>query len=407
LERELAEAKIAQLEAELAQARAEARAAREQLRNLELSHGCGGLQESSDGAAVEAAESLRPPQAAARPRPSFMAHLHPSSPAQRACNVGLASPVCGNAALSASFAYADVGSFEGFARQLEESKRALLPRRIIMVRHGESEGNVDVSTYQSKGDNCVELTATGSEQALEAGRRIRALLGKERVIAFVSPFQRTYQTLRNIRTHFEDSIVRTEIEPVLREQEFGNLQPEDFSKYREEQKVVGRFWYRFPTGESGADVYARVNLFWEALLRLNTNPQRQPVDNVLIVTHGLTMRLLLMRMYRWSPETFETVWNPSNCCLWVLQKDLSLDADIPYSLDADEGDMPKSSRRVKVFMKGGLELQLVLEDFIQIPPPRSAQVDIAKRMLAEQHGLVSSEIIGVDLDGDRKFARYR
>merc|ERR1712019_20266 len=104
-----------------------------------------------------------------------------------------------------------------------------------------------------------------------------------------------------------DHIVRTEISPVLREQEFGNLQPEDFKKYREEQTSVGRFWYRFPTGESGADVYARVNLFWEELLQLNVNSRRKPIDNVVIVTHGLTMRLLLMRMFHWSPDTFETV----------------------------------------------------------------------------------------------------
>lgn len=70
------------------------------------------------------------------------------------------------------------------------------------------------------------------------------------------------------------------MEPRLREQEFGNLQGDEFIKYREEQtKVIwagrtffpkllrlfvasifqiGRFWYRFPTGESGADVYDRV-----------------------------------------------------------------------------------------------------------------------------------------------------
>jgi len=35
-------------------------------------------------------------------------------------------------------------------------------------------------------------------------------------------------------------------------QEFGNLQGEEFKAWRHEQASVGRFWYRFPTGESGA-----------------------------------------------------------------------------------------------------------------------------------------------------------
>jgi len=40
------------------------------------------------------------------------------------------------------------------------------------------------------------------------------------------------------------------------------------------------------------------------------------------VTHGLTMRLLLMRVFQWSVETFETVWNVDNCHHITLHKDM-------------------------------------------------------------------------------------
>jgi hypothetical protein len=33
-------------------------------------------------------------------------------------------------------------------------------------------------------------------------------------------------------------------------------------------------------------------------------------DNYVLVTHGLTMRLICMRYLRWSVEQFEEVWNP-------------------------------------------------------------------------------------------------
>jgi phosphohistidine phosphatase SixA len=50
-----------------------------------------------------------------------------------------------------------------------ERKISLLPKRIMLVRHGESEGNVDVSIYRTEGDAQLELTANGWEQAQKAG----------------------------------------------------------------------------------------------------------------------------------------------------------------------------------------------------------------------------------------------
>jgi hypothetical protein len=42
--------------------------------------------------------------------------------------------------------------------------RANLPRRVILLRHGESEGNADETLYRTKPDNLIELTAEGTRQ---------------------------------------------------------------------------------------------------------------------------------------------------------------------------------------------------------------------------------------------------
>ena len=91
----------------------------------------------------------------------------------------------------------------------------------------------------------------------------------------------------------------------------GNVQEgETFSQYRDEQRRVGRFWYRFPTGESGADVLDRVKSWWyESVLTVNTRPGFLPIDAMVVVTHGLTMRFILMQLFGWSPTTFHSVWN--------------------------------------------------------------------------------------------------
>ena len=147
----------------------------------------------------------------------------------------------------------------------EQRKRERLPDLVILVRHGESEGNIDKTMWWKKPDNQIALTQKGEEQAAAVGRRIERVfqhyeqssLGKnssmQRVHIHASPFVRTIQTAKLARSSFEHRVVRQNLCPRLREQEFGNTQSADFQQYRQEQKRVGRFWYRFPTGESGAD----------------------------------------------------------------------------------------------------------------------------------------------------------
>ena len=159
-----------------------------------------------------------------------------------------------------------------------KNRRSHLPKRIILVRHGESEGNADHTLYRTKADNLIELTTRGMEQARALGGRLKCLLGNDRVHLVVSPFERTLQTARFIRDVIEDNIIRLHIEPRVREQEFGNLQGDEFKSFRAEQQRVGRFFYRFPTGESGADVYGRAVRY---LLCYSHHSPRRPLARAL------------------------------------------------------------------------------------------------------------------------------
>jgi hypothetical protein len=144
----------------------------------------------------------------------------------------------------------------------EERKRQRLPDLVSLGRHGESEGNVDKTLWWKIPDNKIRLTEQGRHQAQRVGKRIEHVLQHyetnlgicmQRIHIHTSPFERTIETARLARPSIEHRIVRHNMCPRLREQEFGNMQNADFNAYREEQKHVGRFWYRFPTGESGAD----------------------------------------------------------------------------------------------------------------------------------------------------------
>src|ERR687889_712030 len=64
------------------------------------------------------------------------------------------------------------------------------PRRIVLVRHGESTGNVDDTVYEREPDHALALTERGWQQAEETGKRLREVFGRERVSVYVSPCRR-------------------------------------------------------------------------------------------------------------------------------------------------------------------------------------------------------------------------
>lgn len=147
-----------------------------------------------------------------------------------------------------------------------------LPKRLILVRHGESEANVDRSQYAHLPDWRISLTARGKNEAHDCGRRLRRLVKDEPLFIYYSPYQRTRQTLDEIRRSLNPRQIMGEREDErLREQEMGNYQPLPSSGEMDDlwdaRNEYGRSFFRFPCGESGLDVMDRVGSFFDALLK--------------------------------------------------------------------------------------------------------------------------------------------
>jgi broad specificity phosphatase PhoE len=193
------------------------------------------------------------------------------------------------------------------------------PKRIILVRHGESEGNLDKSRYQNTQDFALRLTPAGIQQAQQAGIQIKELLEDKKVYVYLSPFFRTRETFQHIQESIGDNIVKAIEDPRIREQDWGHLRhPDDNKGIIEERDNFSAFYYRIPDGESGADVYDRVSSFFDTLHR--DFEKTDFPENVLIVSHGLTIRLFLMRWFHWSVEEFESLHNLKNCQIVVMEK---------------------------------------------------------------------------------------
>lgn len=216
------------------------------------------------------------------------------------------------------------------------------PHRIILVRHGECHANTDESKFATEPDYTIELTENGIRQAYEAGLKLKELVENETMYFYVSPFWRTRSTFENIVRSFPRSQFEYSEEPRLREQEWGYLRTyAELKQLKRERKEYGIFYYRFPGGEAGTDVYDRIN---DLLGSLHRDFQRENYPrNCILVTHSLAIRLFIMRWFHLTVEEFEQMLSPKNGQLVVLQlNEETDDYELLTPLERDENAVLRS-----------------------------------------------------------------
>ena len=204
------------------------------------------------------------------------------------------------------------------------------PRLILIIRHAQSEGNKDKTIHQGTPDHKVGLTEEGHQQARQAGDKLRQLLRHDDSLHFfISPYRRTRETTEGILaglcsnepapSPFQRSHIKVYEEPRLREQDFGNFQPEpqEVERLWRERANYGHFFYRIPNGESGADVYDRITSFNGSLWRRFSEDEMASV--AVLVTHGLCSRVFLMAWYHYGVEFFEDLRNINHCEFLVMK----------------------------------------------------------------------------------------
>ena len=201
------------------------------------------------------------------------------------------------------------------------------PHRIILIRHGESQANVDPKLHSNTPDHRIPLTERGVEQAREAGAKLvpefhKSESGSIRIQFYTSPYLRARQTCQLITDSLKElgvSDFHNYEDPRLREQDFGNYRhPGEHAALEVERDEFGTFFYRLPGGESGADVFDRLSGAMDTMHRDFHKPDFP--ENMIVVSHGLTIRLFLMRWFHWTVEQFEKLRNPHNCQHYVLDK---------------------------------------------------------------------------------------
>jgi len=201
---------------------------------------------------------------------------------------------------------------------------------IALVRHARSIANDDPRLYKTMADHTIPLVRPADDPgAILAGRQIGALgLDPANVCIWCSTYLRCMQT-EGIVVGEAFGARAPELERrssfLLREQEFGDwdsLTEEEMAaadpvRYARRQMLTdafGRFYFRYPAGESRADVTQRVTMFIGKLHRT-----RYPSH--LIFLHGVTQRAFRMAWMNKGVEWFEGAVNPPSASVLVIQRD--------------------------------------------------------------------------------------
>ena len=152
--------------------------------------------------------------------------------------------------------------------------------RLVLIRHGESEGNRDrIFTHTPE----VPLTDAGHAQVRAAAEWVAA---RYRPVAVVSsPFLRARQTAAILA---ERLALAVRVEEELREQSFGELAGQPYAALRDSSDYdPARYWlWRPPGGETLLEVAARAGAALDRAAAGATG------NDVVVVSHGGVMMAL-------------------------------------------------------------------------------------------------------------------
>ncbi|MET4727997.1 broad specificity phosphatase PhoE [Lysobacter enzymogenes] len=170
------------------------------------------------------------------------------------------------------------------------------PKRLWIVRHGQSAGNVARDAAESSGHELIDVTTRDADTPLSTLGELQSqalaewfhqLEEVERPTALMcSPFLRAQQTCQAVAAALGIDKAEIHVDERLREKEFGILDRytrhgihSKFPDLAAQRALVGKFYFRPPGGESWCDVILRLRSMVQVLRRDHVG------ENVLIVGH--------------------------------------------------------------------------------------------------------------------------
>lgn len=201
---------------------------------------------------------------------------------------------------------------------------------LCVIRHGQSEGNVDQNCYVSVPNEDIELTELGVQQVQNLAQKLPKALQEAtdtpfstgHVHYYTSPFKRAVHTCDILATATNTTTAQRRVEPLLSEQQYGMATGdamESFVNSDEQQATLYAStkarYYRPPQGESLLDVMMRAGLFVEreCWFRYTYN---------IVVAHKSTN--LCLESYLLGNELNDSSWDNGEARIYLLESHMKV-----------------------------------------------------------------------------------
>lgn len=195
------------------------------------------------------------------------------------------------------------------------------PTTVILVRHGETEGNV-AQVWHGAMD--APLTPRGASQVAATAKTIAALNRKQPIasgaakpidVFYVSPLARARSTAAAIS---QATGLQPKVDAGLREFDLGDWEGRTFRDLKDTENLWRRWdddpHFAPPNGESPRSFNRRVVDSLQELI------ERHPGQTVLVVTHGGVIATVLASWIGKGPDDWQR-FDPHNCAISILQWD--------------------------------------------------------------------------------------
>lgn len=195
---------------------------------------------------------------------------------------------------------------------------------LVITRHSESEWNL-LGKWTGLTD--VSLTDKGKSDSRLLGEKIKDI---DFDAVYTSDLRRTHQTLAGIYEGKNQPMPDYIKNPALNERDYGDMTGKN--KWEVQAEVgdeaftgIRRGWeYPVPGGENLHDVYERAVPYFQSEIL----PRLQRGENVLVVSHGNTIRALIKYFDQVSDHDIESVEMPFTS---ILIYQFEADKDLPVS----------------------------------------------------------------------------
>jgi len=199
-----------------------------------------------------------------------------------------------------------------------------MPRRLYLVRHGETDANV-FKIIEGQGAGFPEygnpLNDNGLSQASLLGY---ALAGVNFNHIYMSPAERARETADKIChwTETDDMSLKKSVIPNLLEMNFGVLEGLDGGKAKEKYPDLFKTYREkpsqtvFPEGESVVGAYNRVGFALSEILAAHTFN-----ENIIIASHGAPLTFIFIHIFKLDLDNMFYAIRHHNCSLSIIEWD--------------------------------------------------------------------------------------